>query len=222
MKKVALYIRVSSDEQKRDGISIEAQLKKLQDYCQFKGWTVFKIYKDEGVSGGTIHKRKQFRQLLEDSESGSFSTILITKFDRAFRNTKEALITFEKLESIGIDFVSVNEQIDTTTPMGKFFFIIISALAELEKNLTKQRVDSVKEYKFSKGLFPGKIPFGYKALYKNFKDRQEMVGVDISPKEAEIVLDCFKMASEGISIGKICSKYNYGYQSIKNILIFIT
>lgn len=213
-KKVAVYIRVSSEEQKKEGLSIEAQTRRLQEYCEFKKWTIFKIYKDEGVSGKSIKGRKEFIQMLEDSKKGKFSGIIVTKFDRAFRNVKDSLNTLEDFHERKIDFISISENIDTTTPMGKAMFTIISVFAELERSMTGSRNKDIMLDKINRGLFPGKSPFGYKTIIRDKK----VVGFAISPKQAEVVQDAFKMTSEGIGYKKICEKHNLSPQSYYNII----
>ncbi|MBU0894834.1 MAG: recombinase family protein [Nanoarchaeota archaeon] len=213
-KRVALYLRVSTDEQAKHGISLEAQLKKLQDYCEFKDWEVFKVYKDEGISGSSIKKRKAFKQMLEESKEGKFSAIIVTKIDRAFRNTRDALNILEDLGINKIDFVSVGEDIDTTTAMGKAMFTMVSAFAQLEREMNVGRVKDVRQMRFDKGMFPARSPFGYKPLIKDKK----IVSFKIDRKQAEIVSGCFKMTSEGHSYSEICKNYKIKPQSYYNII----
>lgn len=214
MKRVALYLRVSSDEQKKHGLSLEAQLKKLQDYCQFKDWEIFRVYKDEGISGSSIKKRKEFMQMISDSKQHKFSTILVTKIDRAFRNVVDALLVLEDLRVNNIDFVSVAEDIDTTTPMGKAMFTIISVFAQLEREMNIGRVRDVRHMRFEKGILPARSPFGYKPLIKDKK----VVGFILDKKKAEIVQTCFKRASEGISYQEICKELKLKPQQYYNII----
>ena len=213
-KKVAIYIRVSSDEQKKSGMSIDAQEEKLKEFCNFKNFEIYKIYKDEGISGGSIKKRKAFMQMISDSKEGSFSAVIVTKIDRAFRNVIDALLVLENLRLSNTDFVSVAEDIDTTTPMGKAMFTIISVFAQLEREMVIGRVRDVRQHKFNKGIFPAKSPFGYKAIYKNKK----IVGFKIDEKQAEVVRDCFKMTIDGNSYKEISSKHKLKPQQFYNII----
>lgn len=213
-KRVGIYVRVSSDEQKKEGLSIDAQINKAQAYCDFKGWKIYRIYKDEGVSASSIKGRKDFIELINDSKKNKFSAVLITKFDRAFRNTKEALNTFDEFKERGIDFVSIMEDIDTTTSMGKFFFIVISALAELEKSLVNDRVREVRLNKFNHGFFPARTPVGYKTVKKDGK----VFGFKINDKESEIVKQCFLMTLNNIDYKEICKKLKIYPQQYYNII----
>jgi len=217
-KRVALYIRVSSQEQKREGLSLDAQLRKLQQYCEFKGWEIFKIYKDEGLSAGTVDKRPNFKKMIEEAQSGKFSTILILKFDRAFRNVRDAINNFFDLMDIGIDFVSITEEIDTTTPTGRFFFVMISALAQLEKDMTADRNKFISRDKFERGIIPTRMPFGYKAIYKDKKKKKNVIGVRIDPKESKIVRECFNLTILGYSYKEICKRLKLKPQQYYNII----
>lgn len=210
-KLVSIYIRVSSEEQKQSGLSLDAQKRVLLDYIKTKGWILFKEYIDAGISGKSIKGRKAFKELLEDAKNKEFSTILIYKFDRAFRNVKDALITLDELKELGIDFVSITEQIDTTTAMGKFFFVVISGFAELERNLTVDRMKLIMHDKFNRGLNIGKCPFGYK-----WSKTKKMMIKDI--KKSSIIKDIFELTSKGIGYKEICEKYKLKPQSYYNII----
>jgi len=211
MKKIAVYLRVSTAEQKDKGLSIESQKNVLYDYAKANEWIIFKEYKDEGISGKTIAKRKEFKQLLEDAKAGKFTTILITRFDRAFRNVKEALITLDELHKIGVDFVSIAEKIDTTTAMGKFFFVVISAFAELERSLSADRNKTIMKSKFMNGKMVGKGHFGYKVNKGN---------ISLNKRKADIVKEIFKMLIEGKDYREITEKFKINpkmyYSIIRN------
>ena len=209
-----IYLRVSTEEQARHGISLEAQLSKLQDYCNFKGWTIFKTYKDEGISGGSTKKRKAFLRMMEDSRKGEISVILVTKIDRAFRNVLDALTTLEKLKIQKTDFVSVSEDIDTTTPMGKAMFTIVSVFAQLEREMNVGRVRDVRKMRFKQGMMVARAPFGYRTIVKNKK----VIGYVVDTKKSKVVLDVFQMASNGASYKDICSKHKLAPQSYYNII----
>jgi len=214
MKNVALYLRVSTEEQAKHGTSLDAQLKKLQDYCEFKGWDIFKVYRDEGISGGSIKKRLAFVEMIKDSEDGKVSAILVTKIDRAFRNVIDALTTLEKLRIQGTDFVSISEDIDTTTSIGKAMFIIVSVFAQLEREMNSERVREVRSLRFEQGMFPARSPFGYKPIRKDGK----VIRFDVHPKESKVVSDAFLMASQGATYKDVCSKHKIAPQSYYNIL----
>lgn len=213
-KRIALYLRVSTEEQAKFGISLETQLKKLQDYCEFKDWEVFKVYKDEGFSAGSMKKRKAFKQMIEESKTRKFSTIMVTKIDRAFRNVIDALLVLEDLRINNIDFVSIGEDIDTTTPMGKAMFTIISVFAQLEREMNVGRVKDVRQMRFDKGIFPSRSHFGYRPIIKDKK----IIGFKPDLKESQIVKEIFKLTIEKVSYRLICEKFNLQPQSYYNII----
>lgn len=209
IKKVAIYIRVSTKKQEKEGLSLDAQKRLLEEYTLNNKWEIYKDYCD-GVSGKSISGRKYFKEMLKDAKEGKFSTILITKLDRAFRNVKEALITLDELNSIGVDFVSISEKIDTTSAMGRFFFTIISAFAELERELVKERVDMTKLDKFNRGVATARSPIGYK-----FSKANKMIVPD---KDAEKIKEIFKMTLNKINWKEICSKFKINSSTYYNII----
>ncbi|MCK9370142.1 recombinase family protein [Candidatus Dojkabacteria bacterium] len=210
-KRVAIYTRVSSEEQKREGLSLDAQRKALEDYAQLKGFWVYKIYTDAGISGFSIKKRKAFKEMLTDAKAGKFSAILITKFDRAFRNVVDAIKTVEELKTLKIDLVSLNEQVDTTTAMGNFFFILMSALAQLERDLTVERVSETNSSKFSNGIMIGRSPLGYM-----YSKKQKRFIPD--PKTKDMIIDIFQMTAQGINYRYICGKHNLGFTTYYKLI----
>ena len=213
-RKVAIYIRVSSVEQREEGLSLEVQERRLVKYANDKDWLVFKIYRDEGKSGTDIKGRKAFQELLNDSKKNKFSAVLVTKLDRAFRSVKDALRTIEDFNKLGIDLISLTENIDTTSAMGKVMFTMISAFAQFERDITSDRVKDVQKDKIERGILPGKAPFGYKPIIRDKK----VVGFTIHQKEAEIVQDAFLMASTRHSYKEICKKHGLKPQSYYNII----
>ena len=165
VKKVAIYVRVSTEDQAREGISLEAQKQRCLDYCKAKGWEVFNIYEDKGFSAKTI-ERPSFKKLLRKVDEGLISVILVYKIDRFSRNLKDLIIILDELKRKGVDFSSVTEVIDTTTAMGKAFFQIIGVFAELETGLTRERTILAMDKKVNSGEYITKPPYGYKLINK--------------------------------------------------------
>lgn len=210
MKKVAIYTRVSSDEQAKEGLSIDAQKRKLQDYARYKEWNIVKEYTDAGISGTSIQKRPAFKQLLQDASTGAFEAILLTKFDRAFRSVIDALTTIDHLHKEGIDLVSVSENVDTTSAMGRAFFTIIQAFAELEANKTKERVKDIHNDKFSRGIFVGKPPRGYTWNEKEQKHKPN--------RDAKIIRQVFARTIKGEGYKTICKDLKINPEAYYRIL----
>lgn len=131
---VAIYLRVSTSEQTT--LNQEIELKK---YCVNNNYEIYKIYKDEGVSGSKT-SRPQLDLMLRDMREKRFEAVLVWKFDRLGRSTAHLLQVLEELKNKRVRLIATSQNIDTETPMGKFFFIILSGFAEMERELTIERI----------------------------------------------------------------------------------
>ncbi len=134
--RVALYARVSTKNHAQDP---ETQLLALRDYAQARRLEVFGEYLDVGISGGK-DSRPALNQLMEDSRRRRFDAVLVARFDRFARSTRHLVRALEEFNALGVDFISLNESIDTSTPMGKMVFTVIAAVAELERSIIRERV----------------------------------------------------------------------------------
>lgn len=132
-RQVALYIRVSTDEQKTD-----LQFMDLNEYIQKRGYDVYDTYED--IISGTTKERKALDRLVSDARHRKFDIVLVWKFDRFARSLKMLVEYLELFQELGIDFISYKESIDTTTSMGRLIFHINSAYAEFERELIQDRV----------------------------------------------------------------------------------
>ncbi|HUG13972.1 MAG TPA: recombinase family protein [Thermomicrobiales bacterium] len=130
-RRAALYIRVSSEEQV-DGYSLDAQQRAGRAYCEAHGWEIVNEYRDEGKSARTedLTKRPAFAAMLADSQRGSFDIIVVHKLDRFSRNLKVTLETLDRLNTSGVAFVSINENMDFSTPIGKVILVTLGAFAQ--------------------------------------------------------------------------------------------
>jgi len=160
-KRIAIYVRVSSQDQKKEGLSIDVQTKKLQDYSEVKDYWVFKIYTDAGISAGSIN-RPAFKAMMIDAKNEKFDAILVYKLDRFSRNMVDLIYTLNDLNNYGVDFISLTESFDTTTAVGRAFMKTISIFSELEREQTMERVEMVFSDKRKQGLPSTPPPFGYK------------------------------------------------------------
>ena len=143
MKRAALYARVST----QNGQNPEMQLAELRSYCQRRGWRVFKAYVDVGISG-TREKRPELDRLMADAHRRQFDVIIVWRFARSVSHLLRAL---ENFQALGIEFVWLSEQMDTTTPAGKMVFTVLGAVAELERSLIVERVKAGLRNARSKG-----------------------------------------------------------------------
>ncbi len=134
--RVAIYCRVSTLDQSND-----SQLLDLKRYIQERGWHIFKEFCDNGISG-TKDSRPALNELMNDAKKRRFDVVLVWRFDRFARSTKHLILALEEFRNLGIDFVSYQENIDTSSPLGSAIFTIISAVAQLERDIIAERVKS--------------------------------------------------------------------------------
>ncbi len=133
-KKVAIYVRVSTKDQ-----SVEMQLNDLDSYSKERSLNVYKVYKDNGVSG-TKETRPALNDLMNDTRKRKFDIVLVWRFDRFARSTKHLVNALYEFRNLGIDFISYQENIDTSSPLGEAIFTIISAMSKLERDIIAERV----------------------------------------------------------------------------------
>src|SRR5215212_7787035 len=128
LERVALYLRVSSEEQ-RDRETIEIQREFLEPYCELYGFEVVKTYADDGVSGTiSLHERPEGRQLLDDAQRGKFQAVLVYRLDRLGRSLLVVVDAHDRLEGLGVSLRSATESIETATPSGRLIFQMLASL----------------------------------------------------------------------------------------------
>jgi DNA invertase Pin-like site-specific DNA recombinase len=133
--RVALYARVSTFL----GQDPEMQLRELREYCQRRGWAITGEFVDIGISGAK-EKRPELDRLLAEAHRRRFDSVVVWKFDRFARSVSHLLRALETFKALGIEFVSLSEQLDTSTPAGKMVFTVLGAVGELERSLIAERV----------------------------------------------------------------------------------
>jgi DNA invertase Pin-like site-specific DNA recombinase len=134
--RAAIYARVSTTG---NGQSPEMQLREFSEHCERRGWTLAGEYVDVGISGAK-DKRPELDRLMADAHKRKFDVVVVWKFDRFARSVSHLLRALETFNALGIAFVSLSEQMDTTTPAGKMVFTVLGAVAELERSLIAERV----------------------------------------------------------------------------------
>lgn len=150
--KAAIYARVSTSNNGQDP---RVQTRELVEYCARRGWTLAREYVDVGISG-TKEKRPELDQLMDDAHRRRFDAVVVWKFDRFARSVSHLLRALETFKALGIEFVSLSEQVDTSTPMGKMVFTVLGAVAELERSLIVERVKAGLRNARSKGTKLGR------------------------------------------------------------------
>ena len=143
----AIYARVSTLSGNQDP---SMQTRELEDYCRRRGWHVFDCYIDKGVSGKK-DSRPQLNRMMQDAHERRFDVLVVWRFDRFARSVSHLLRALETFSALGIQFVSLSEQVDTSTPTGKMVFTVLGAVAELERNLIVERVRAGLRHARAKG-----------------------------------------------------------------------
>lgn len=207
-QKVGIYVRVSTEEQAKEGISIDAQIDRCKAFCKARGWKVFKIYTDAGYSAGTLN-RPALKNLFDDIHNKKLSILLVYKIDRFSRKLKDLISILEDLKSKGVNFTSVTEQIDTTTAMGEAFFQIIGVFAQLERGMVKERVEMAFGKKIDSGEMLNRAPMGY--IYRNGK-------LVVNEEEAEKVKEIFNMWVSGVNYKEIAKNFNIPVSTLYGII----
>ena len=134
--KAALYARVSTSNHGQD---VSMQTRELRQFCEARGWQIVGEYLDEGISGAK-DSRPELNRLLADAHRRRFDAVVVWKFDRFARSVSHLLRALETFKALGVEFVSLSEQVDTSTPTGKMIFTVLGAVAELERSLIAERV----------------------------------------------------------------------------------
>ena len=134
--RAAIYARVSTANNGQDP---SMQTRELREYCERRGWKITGQYVDEGISGAT-DSRPELNRLMADAHRRRFDAVVVWRFDRFARSVSHLLRALETFRSLGVEFVSFSEQMDTSTPTGKMVFTVLGAVAELERSLIAERV----------------------------------------------------------------------------------
>jgi DNA invertase Pin-like site-specific DNA recombinase len=196
--RVAIYIRVSTEDQAVDGFSLNAQRERLLAYCDAQGWEIYKVFDDEGYSGRNI-KRPGYSGMLDDRDN--WDMILVLKMDRIHRNSKNFMDMMDHLRKWGKEFSSMYESLDTSTAMGRFVVDIIQRIAQLESEQIGERVYTGMKQKarLGKGNLGSRVPFGYELMAGKYIPIES---------EADIVKQIYQRYLNGNSLSKIARELN--------------
>lgn len=191
MTRVALYARVST---KNSGQDPETQLLALREYAKARRLEVFAEYVDIGISGSK-DSRPALNRLMADARKRRFDTVLVARFDRFARSTRHLVLALEEFNALGVDFISLSESVDTSTPMGKMVYTVIAAVAELERSLIRERVVMGLQRAKAQGKKLGR-PSGTKASIKKIQ----------------------RLKSQGLSIRQIASEMKVSKSTVSRLL----
>lgn len=220
--KVAIYTRVSTTEQAREGYSLEAQEKVLKEYCALKNYQIVGIYSDEGISGKDIEHRPEMQRLLSDAKIGRFNIILVWKLTRFTRKLSDLTKVCEDLEKWNVFLVSYSESFDCSTPAGKMIRNMLGTVAQFEREVISENVKLGMDARATKGKRTCSQVLGY-----------EMDGKDsliINQEEAKyvrFVYESYLIYKSLSQVAELCRKRGYrgkrGKQpSAQSILVILT
>jgi DNA invertase Pin-like site-specific DNA recombinase len=198
MTRAAIYIRVSTEEQAEEGYSLEAQQERLVAYCEAQGWDVADIYADRGHTGRKTSNREEYKRMM--SEKDRWDNILVMKMDRIHRNSKNFMIMMENLEKWDKKFTSMQEELDTSTSIGRFVVDMIQRIAQLESEQIGERTYMGMAQKAETGGLLGfNPPYGYGI------ENNDLV---IKDDEAAMVREMFRSYRSGMSMNDIAQSLN--------------
>ncbi len=199
-RKIAgVYIRVSTEDQAREGFSLGEQEEKLLQLCSLKDYEVYKVYKDAGISAKDMEHRPSFQEMLEDMKKGKINYIVAYKLDRVTRSVRDLEELITMLEKYNTYLVCDRDDVNTSTANGRFFVRILTVLSQLEIEITSERTKFGLVGAIKSGHVPGIKPFGY----MNSEDKRMI----IDPVAAPVVKRVFEMYLEGKSFQTICNTF---------------
>jgi site-specific DNA recombinase len=192
--KIAIYTRVSTEDQAKEGYSLEVQREYLESFAKREGYEVFKVYCDDGISAYST-RREALQQLLKDAKDRKFDLVLVYKIDRFSRNLKDLLNLVDELSNSGVAFKSATEPFDTSTSAGKLMFQQLGSFAEFERNRIAERVFPGMLKGVQLGNWQGArySPYGYR-----YNKANKLLEVD--EQESKVVKLIFEMCLAGKSI----------------------
>ena len=198
-KIAALYIRVSTEDQAREGFSLPEQEKRLRAMCEYKGYEIYKLYKDAGISAKTGNTRPAFEELLQDIRDKKCNTIVVLKLDRLTRSVfdLEGIMNFLEENNAYLD--CANEEINTTNSSGKMVARLLTTVSQNEIERTSERTKFGLSGAIKEGHIPARAPLGYKHIDKKLVP---------DPLTKDIVIRIYNLYFEGKSYYNIATIFN--------------
>ena len=200
IKNAGIYIRVSTDDQARAGFSLPEQKEKLLSLCEFKGYNVFKVYEDAGISAKDMEHRPKFQEMLNDVKTGKINYIVAYKLDRVTRSVRDLEELINILEKYNCYLVCDRDDVNTSTANGRFFVRMLTVLSQLEIEIVSERTKFGLNGAIKSGHLPGQLALGFK------KDGNKKTIID--PATAPIVKRVFDLYLQGKTFLQISNIFN--------------
>ena len=200
-RKVAgIYIRVSTEDQAREGFSLGEQEEKLKQLCDYKGYEVYKVYCDAGISAKDMEHRPKFQEMLKDMKDGKINYIVAYKLDRVTRSVRDLEELISQLEKYNTYLVCDRDDVNTSTANGRFFVRMLTVLSQLEIEIVSERTKFGLNGAIKSGHLPGQVALGFK------KDGNKKTIID--PATAPIVKRVFDLYLQGKTFLQISNMFN--------------
>ena len=191
-----IYIRVSTEDQAREGYSLGEQLEKLKDLCKYRDYKIYGVYEDAGISAKDMEHRPQFQKMLEDVRNHNINVVVSYKLDRLTRSVKDLEVLISELERHNCSLECALDDINTSTANGRFFVRMLTVLSQLEIERVSERTKFGLAGAIKDGHIPGKTPLGYK------RDGKKLVP---DPLTKDNVIRIYRLYFEGNSYQKIAN-----------------
>lgn len=201
---VAIYIRVSTLDQAREGYSLKMQEQTLREWCKEKGYIIYDLYADRGISGKDFNHRPDMLRLMRDAKDGCFNSVVFWALSRFTRSVQDLYNTLDKFQKWGVSMVSYTEAFDTSTPMGRAMIGIVGVFAQLEREITSERVAAAMQMRAAQGKRTCSEILGY--------DKKGKDSFSVNPQEAEYVKFCFEKYLERKNLSEVaelCRQHGY-------------
>lgn len=222
MTKTVAYIRVSTEDQATDGVSLAAQRAKIEAWCVVNDSELLEVHSDAGISGGRADNRPGLQAAI-DTACKQKAVLVVYSLSRLARSTKDTILIGEKLDKAGADLVSLSEKIDTTSAAGKMVFRMLAVMAEFERDQISERTKFAMAHKKSKSERVGTIPFGYDLAIDGvalIKNSNEQSAIELVSELKARGMSLREIADELTARGYLTKKGKdrWNHMTIKNIL----
>ena len=197
MRKAIGYIRVSTEQQVDEGVSLEAQKAKIVAWCKANDYDLANVFMDAGISGKSMDKRTGLADALKAVKKDM--VLVVYSLSRLARSTQDTLSIADGINKAGADLVSLTERIDTTGAMGKMMFTLMAAFNQLERDVTSERTKAALQHKKAKGEKYSTTPFGYEAIEGRL--------IEVKA-EAQIVANIMQQRQSGSTLVEIATHLN--------------
>lgn len=195
---IALYIRVSTQEQAREGISLAAQENLLREYCNMLKYDIYRVYMDDGYSAKNMN-RPALKAMIEDMKDQQFESVIVWKLSRISRSVFDLLTLLKEFDKYNVKFVSYSEQFDTNTAVGKLLLTVLASVAEFERETIADNVKTALTYRANLGKPTATQVLGY--------SRHEET-LTVIPSESKLVQEIFKEYLDCFNYSEVARRMN--------------